>query len=86
MLAAPKVGTEYQQEFAPGIAEDMAKVLSLSKTVEVQYGTFEGCLQTQEWTPLDPGPREGKFYAAGKGLVLETGSGGARAELVTIGD
>jgi len=86
MLAEPKIGTQYQQEFAEGVAEDMAKVLSLSETVEVPVGMFEGCLKTEEWTPLAPGAREFKFYAPGVGLVLEVQrrDGGVRVELKVI--
>lgn len=84
MLAAPRIGLQYAQELAPGVAEDMARVLSLSRTVEVPLGTFDGCLQTQEWTPLERGPRESKYYAPGTGLVLETSPGGGRVELVAI--
>jgi hypothetical protein len=88
MLAEPVVGTKYQQEFAEDVAEDMAKVLSLKKTVEVPYGAFDRCLMTVEWTPLEPGAREFKYYAPGVGLVLElTPSGGrGRTELVSIED
>jgi len=88
MLAEPIVGTKYQQEFAEDIAEDMAKVLSLSKTAEVPYGTFEGCLMTSEWTPLTPGAHEFKYYAPGVGLVLELQPRGGRirVELVSIED
>jgi hypothetical protein len=86
MLANPTVGTKYQQEFAEDVAEDMAKVLSLSETVEVPYGMFVECLQTMEWTPLEPGAREFKFYAPGVGQVLEVQpqSGGVRIELTDI--
>ena len=86
MLAAPVIGTQYQQEFAEGVAEDMAKVLSLSETVAVPYGAFPGCLKTVEWTPLAPGAREFKFYSPGVGLVLELQSrgGGVRIELTAI--
>ncbi|MGH7491148.1 MAG: hypothetical protein ACREOO_02010 [bacterium] len=86
MLANPTVGTKYQQELAEGVAEDMAKVVGLSETVEVPYGTFEECLQTMEWTPLEPGAREFKFYAPGVGQVLEVQpkGGGDRIELTEI--
>jgi len=86
MLAHPTVGTQYQQEFAAGVAEDMAKVLSLSATAEVVFGAFTGCLKTEEWTPLEPGSREAKFYAPGVGLVLELQpkGGGVRNELTSI--
>lgn len=86
MLAQPKVGTQYQQEFAAGVAEDMARVLSLSATADVAYGAFTGCLKTEEWTPLEPGAREAKFYCPGVGLVLELEAkgGGVRNELTAI--
>ena len=86
MLAEPVVGTKYQQEFAEDVAEDMALVLSLSKTAEVPYGTFEGCLMTSEWTPLEPGAREFKYYAPGVGLVLEVKpkGGNVRVELMSV--
>ena len=85
MLADLKVGTKYQQEFAPGVGEDMAQVKSLTETVSVPYGSFDNCLQTLEWNPLERGPKENKYYASGVGLVLETGSGGERDELISVG-
>jgi hypothetical protein len=86
MLAQPKVGTQYQQEFSAGVAEDNAKVLNLSSNVDVPFGSFTGCLKTQEWTPLEPGARETKFYKAGVGqlLTVEAGGGGTREELMAI--
>jgi hypothetical protein len=88
MLAEPVIGTKYQQEFAEDVAEDMAQVLGLSKAAEVPYGTFEGCLMTLEWSPLDPGAREFKYYAPGVGLVLEVKPRGGRdrVELVVVED
>ncbi len=84
MLADPKVGTQYRQEFSAGVAEDMAKVVSLDETAQVPYGSFDGCLQTMEWTALSPGARENKYYAPGTGLVLESGKKGERVELTAI--
>ena len=84
MLAHPQKGDSYQQEFAEGVAEDMARVVSLSETAAVPYGTFTGCLETLEWTPLEPGAREYKFYASGVGQILELGKHGERIELVAI--
>lgn len=85
MLAQPRVGMKYQQEFAEDVAEDMAKVLSLSETVGIGLGTFTAVLETMEWTPLEPGAREHKFYKPGLGLVLELAhkGGGQRLELVS---
>jgi hypothetical protein len=84
MLANPLKGDSYQQEFAEDVAEDMARVVSLSEAVTVPYGSFTGCLETLEWTPLEPGAREYKFYSAGTGQILELGKHGERIELVSI--
>ena len=40
MEGHPHVGDIYQQEFAPGVAEDMAQVTSLTKTVTVPGGNL----------------------------------------------
>ena len=86
MLADPKVGDSYKQEDAPGVVADMGKVLSLKETATVPAGSFFPCLQTAEWTPLEPGNRSFKFYAAGIGCVLEQTprQGGERVELISI--
>jgi len=88
MLAQPKPGMTYRQEFAEGVAEDMAQVKSLKAEVEVTYGDFADCLETKEWSPLTPGGSERKVYAPGVGLVLELSKNGVgnqrRTELVAI--
>ena len=86
MLAQPFVGATYHQEDAPGIAEDMGRVKKLNVSVDVEYGSFDNALQTTEWTPLEPGVKEYKFYVPGVGLVLETGKHGERLELVEVTD
>ncbi len=67
MQADPKVGQTYRQEYYPGEAMDMAKVLSLDASVTVSYGFFDHVLETKEWTPLEPGFFEKKYYARGVG-------------------
>jgi hypothetical protein len=87
MLAGPRQGLSYQQEFYEDEAEDMAKVLRLDAIVSVEYGEFENCLKTKEWTPLERGAIENKYYAPGLGLVfIEELSGGKTVyvELVDI--
>lgn len=87
MLGDPEPGDVYRQEFLLNEAEDMARVASLGETVTVHYGTFEDCLVTLEWTPLEPGVFERKFYAPGVGLVLEVNvETGERLELWDIKD
>jgi len=69
MLADPHPGDSYRQEYYEGEAEDMGQVLNLNASVSVEYGDFEDCLKTKEWTRLEPGNIEHKYYAPGVGLV-----------------
>jgi hypothetical protein len=86
MEADPHVGDTYQQEFSAGVAEDMATVVALNKTVNVPFGSFKGCLETEEFTQLEPGTIDHKFYARGVGLAQSVAlrGGRERLELVTI--
>jgi hypothetical protein len=84
MLARPRVGREYAQERAPGVAEDRARVLSRDEQAEVPAGHFRDVLLTRDWNPLEPKALEYKLYAKGVGLVLALGvsGGGGREELL----
>ena len=84
MLASPRIGDFYRQEFQVGVAEDLAAVLSLSDSVRVPAGSFQDCLLTEESSPLEPGAIEHKDYAAGVGLLLTIEDDGSRSELVEI--
>lgn len=85
MQADPQVGQRYYQEFDLGNAEDEAMVLSLSAAAVVPFGEFAGCLETEDFTRLEPGARERKTYCPGTGLILEESVGnGERNELVGI--
>jgi hypothetical protein len=84
MLAAPRIGDFYRQEYQVGVAEDVAAVLSLSDPVTVPFGSFASCLLTEESSPLEPGAIEHKDYAAGIGIVLTIEDDGSRSELVEI--
>jgi len=85
MLAHPRVGDTYDQEIAPGVVADQGKVMDLSATVTVPYGTFTGCVKTQEWTPIEPGDRAFKIYAEGIGTVVEIPNKSAgRVELIAV--
>jgi hypothetical protein len=81
----PAIGSPYRQEYYACQAEDMAEVVGLSQSVTVPYGNFNDCLQTREFTPLEPDVNEHKYYAPGVGLVLEVSIGsGDRTELVEV--
>jgi hypothetical protein len=69
MLAQPRAGDSYRQEYLAGEAEDLAKVTALSGKVTVPAGSYSDVLVTEEWTPLELGVRERKTYARGVGLV-----------------
>jgi hypothetical protein len=85
MLAHPRVGQFYRQEFALGTAEDVAQVLSLNASVTVPFGSFTNALETRDTSPLEPDVVENKFYVKGVGDVLEVDrSTGERSELVRI--
>jgi hypothetical protein len=71
MPAQPHVGDSFRQEFLKGHAEDHFKILSLSADVTVPAGHFEHVMLTKEWTPLEPGVIDHKFYAPGVGDVRE---------------
>jgi hypothetical protein len=79
MEASPKVNDLYRQEFSPGVAEDMAEVLSLTESTTVPAATCtNNCLMTKEFSPIEPDAIERKLYAPGVGNVqiidVETGN------------
>jgi hypothetical protein len=69
MPADPQPGMTFQQEFAPGIAEDQATVVRRGKTVTVPAGTFPDTITVRDFNPLD-GSRGTKIYAH-VGLIVD---------------
>ena len=82
MPAHPQVGQHYHQEFFEGEAEDEARVVAVGLDVNVPYGSFHNCLRTQEFTGLEPGVVEAKFYCPNVGFVKARGLEGPPARLV----
>jgi hypothetical protein len=82
----PQVGDAYRQEFAAGVAEDRGEVLSLDESVTVAAGTFNTCMRTKDFSLLEPGVVENKFYCLNVGQVLAilVQGGSEREELVSI--
>ena len=64
----------------------MAKVLSRNNSVTVPYGSFEHALETSEWTPLERGVLEQKYYVKGVGNVrtIMVKGGSEEERLVSI--
>ena len=67
----PKVGTKARQEYYKGHAEDHFKVLDRNARVSVPYVSSHHAVKTKEWTPLEPGIVEHKYYVRGVGDVKE---------------
>jgi hypothetical protein len=93
MLAVPVPGDVYRQEFSPGNAEDAARVLSNSygygsdpalddfvpQALATHLCSTNDCVVTSEFTPLEPGTFQRKYYAPGIGLFLEVNPGSGSA-------
>jgi hypothetical protein len=84
MEAHPKVNDHYLQEVAAPIAQDEAIVLNLHGTAAVPLGRFTNCLVTREFTKLEPGNIEHKFYARGIGFVLGVVVKGGKERLALV--
>lgn len=85
ILGDPDKGDRYQQEFYEDEAEDWGKVLNF-------YGDDDDlCMKSKEWTPLEPGSVEHKFYCSdGETGVLDpihelTGAKTVVVELIGTG-
>jgi len=85
MKANPQVGEVYRQELLKGEAEDMGQILSLSQSISIGLGSYKNCLQTQDWTPLEPDIVEYKFYSKEVGnVVMEKKVAGKSGQLELI--
>ncbi|HEX4719237.1 MAG TPA: hypothetical protein VH300_11950, partial [Thermoleophilaceae bacterium] len=71
MPAHPHVGETHRQEYLKGAAEDWFRVLDLNANVSVPYGSYTNALRTREWTPLEPGVVDNKYYVRDIGEVSE---------------
>jgi hypothetical protein len=82
----PHVGLSARQEYYKGHAEDHFEVVSLATSVHVPSITTKKALLTKEWTPLEPGVLDHKYYVRGIGTVLEISVKGPKEvnELVSI--
>jgi hypothetical protein len=86
MFAHPRPGRWARQEYYKGQAEDHFKVLSMRVSVTVPYISTTHAMLTKEWTPLEPGVIDHKYYVRGIGTVLEQTAKGPleRNELVSF--
>ncbi len=84
MKANPTPGTAYRQEYDPGNAEDMGYIISTNNRISVQYGDYNNCLKTLDWSPMEPDVIEYKYYAPGIGFIKSVANTGETVELVSI--
>jgi hypothetical protein len=86
MPSHPRVGQTGRQEYLKGEAEDHFQVLTLHASVKTPASSSKRALLTKEWTPLEPGVIDHKYYVRGIGTVLEqTAKGGnERNTLVSV--
>jgi hypothetical protein len=84
MQAHPQVGRKFRQEWLRGDAEDVFKVVDLSASVTVPYGTFRNALRTAETTALEPGVLDNKYFVKGIGQVEELSVQGPRERLELV--
>jgi len=83
MPAAPKVGDAFEQERAPGVAEDQTKVIAKVASIKVPAGTFEDCIEVEDFDPISKA-KQRKVYCRGVGLVREVLSRGGTIELIEV--
>jgi hypothetical protein len=80
MPAEPKVDETFQQERAPGVAEDRSTVVADDVETTTPAGKFTGCIRTKDFAPID-NTTEFKIYCPDVGLVREELTAGG-SELV----
>ena len=72
MPNSPQVGDVLRQEIAWADAEDVIEILSLTGDETTSVASCDGqCLVTLDFSPLDPGAIEHKYYASGIGMIVE---------------
>jgi hypothetical protein len=86
MPAHPRVGQSGRQEFYRGHAEDQFTVVTLNARVRTAAASSHHALLTKEFTRLEPGALDHKYYVRGIGTVLEqtVRGGNERNELISM--
>ena len=84
MPAAPGVGQTFEQEQAPGVAEDRSTVLAVGIRMRTRAGTFRGCIKTRDFAPLDR-LTETKYYCPRVGLARQLDRRGGKVEVARFG-
>jgi hypothetical protein len=82
----PRRGQSFRQEYYKGHAEDHFAAVDLGASIKVPQGAYDRALLTKEWTPLEPGVLDHKYYVRGIGEVAEIAAKGPRevGKLVSV--
>jgi hypothetical protein len=83
MPSAPKVGDVFEQERAPGVAEDRSTVHATGLAVTVPAGMFKDCIEIRDFDPIEKSTHR-KVYCRGAGLVREVYGRGGSVELTKL--
>ena len=76
MTAHPQVGDAHRQEYWAGHAEDQYWVVDMRSAVRVPLGAYTRAARTLEWSRLEPGVIDEKYYVRGIGEVKEVAARG----------
>lgn len=74
MPGNPMVETKFDQESAPGIAQDRSAIVGIGGSRTVPAGEFVDVLHAIDWNPLEgetASDAEDKYYAPGLGLIVD---------------
>ena len=72
MPSMPRVGDAYYQENAPGVAEDMGRIVSINAQATIGGVTYQDVVEVMDVNPRDGcGSEEPKAYAPGVGEVRD---------------
>ena len=83
---ANHIGTTFRQEYQPGVAEDKTEVLGVDESITTPYGSQTHCVMTKDYSDIEPGVVEHKYFALNIGQVASVVVAGPaeREELVSI--
>jgi hypothetical protein len=81
MPAHPRPGQSFRQEYFKGHAEDHFKIVTLDGKIHVKGASSNHAMRTTEWSPLEPGVLDAKYYVRGIGTVREASVKGGREYL-----
>jgi len=80
MQAHPKPGAFYR----PGVAEDEARILTVTAAQTVPAGRFTAVVETKDVDLLNPDKKELKWYARGVGAIHVIRTGSAHSEEIKL--